>query len=199
MSHEELVVTPDASTAVCDLAVGEVLLSRKLLRAITPPTRSYSEKFSRNFALFLRKRLRASRGGLIRFGFYFVPDEDGGAWDPEKATPSDLYVGRISDIGWLSGLRLSEIITASQMEDSFAFPIARFSHGLVNVTADLFPRYMKQGKCAWDPLHSVYWASDRFEVDGDRRVCRWCGRVEDRHIEEKLLHEEVWSPYGVGA
>jgi hypothetical protein len=28
MSHEELVVTPDAGTAVCDLAVGEVLLSR---------------------------------------------------------------------------------------------------------------------------------------------------------------------------
>lgn len=56
-------------------------------------------------------------------------------------------------------------------------------------------RYAVEGRCAFDPLHHVDDVGDRFHVDGDHRVCLWCGKEQRlaRTSPRVWLASTLWS------
>lgn len=54
-------------------------------------------------------------------------------------------------------------------------------------------KYFAVGRCAIDSDHKTYFVGDegRYTLDGDIRVCNWCGAKHKRRIEVKTYTKEI--------
>jgi hypothetical protein len=120
---------------------------------------SNGPKYSPNLYRWLSDRKKTYRARLAR-----VYADDKGI----------LWIGHMDDLYFI-GTRLMTVLcdsTAGTMAHS------RASKCLVELTA-FWDSYAKVGRCAMDPGHVLGFVGDdlRWEVDGKRRHCVWCGKA----------------------
>jgi hypothetical protein len=167
-------------------------MTPEVLHSITPASRAYTEKFSFNFAAFVKKR---GVHFAERLRFFYARGGADEVWDQSKTLMHQVYVGFMDGESFLIGARLSEIVTMGRKAGHWAYPVHReFPFGLEDITERYLASYLRDGKCAFDPEHCRYFDSDRFETeaDGKRRTCRFCGRVEVAKRVRKVKTETVW-------
>lgn len=161
------------------------------LRHITPGSNSQSEKFSLNFAALLQKNRRILHATRI----LFVPSERIPVWDPAITCPSHLYLG-IPDDGWLCpAWQLSHALGMGTRSQSCAMAPCQFPMGFKDVTVEFMDLYIRLGKCAIDPEHTLYGENHRFKMstaDG-QRVCEWCGLLQYRHERPRTVIDITWE------
>lgn len=160
------------------------------LKAITPPTDEYSEKFSFGFAAAIRSE-RGATLHLLRI--LFAPTPERPEWNPNITCTDQLYLG-FPDDGWIIGRWMPRILTTGRKAERWAFGPSHFPMGFVDVTDAFMARYLEVGKCAIDPWHGMYWDTARYSTDGDTRICNWCGRVEHRHETPRTVIDVTWKP-----
>jgi hypothetical protein len=159
------------------------------IKAITPPSRDYAEKFSFNLAVWVREHKNLTPR------FYYAPQcfEKGrpAQYSEEITCPSLILVG-LADDGWCHGSRLSSVLCNGRKEETCAFPPNQGP--FLDITEQLLARYLRHGKCALDPEHTLYWERGRYTEDRASRVCNWCGRVEHRHETPRTVIDVTWKP-----
>ena len=101
-----------------------------------------------------------------------------------------LFIGHTRDEpGWFYGVDFFAAIHHGGRAEVFAFP-----PGLgmkFEPIPDFWERYIKVGRCAFDPDHKSY--GERWESAGDTRTCRWCGVVQRRVTWTETVERERWE------
>jgi hypothetical protein len=134
-----------------------------------------SESFSPNLYSYLKARGHFYPDGGTPEGVYVVL---GGA------QPADAYGTGTQMIGFADGdnfvgAPLLDVIELGVEAERMAYPIGRH----VVLLRGFWDRYLGVGRCAIDPLHQEQLLDNRYTERGDVRVCKWCGRHQ-----EKVLH-----------
>lgn len=111
-------------------------------------------------------------------------------YDPGKTQSGNLYVGFHGlDDGWLHGSQLTAILCDGAKAATAAYqPKMQFQ-----AIPEWWGRYIKGGKCAIDPEHSLYSDHERWAVaeDGKSRRCLWCGDYE-QYLHIEMVPETDW-------
>lgn len=154
------------------------MLGKDLLPKIKATSRS--DRFSLNLMKWVRKHqdypLFVAYTPICCITGQHLPE-----FNPDKTCASQLYIGLGNmDDGWLHGSRLSEIICNGTAATSFAYP-PRMNFQIIDHWWGL---YLAKGKCAIDPEHSLYYDRERWEEQGNSRLCLWCGEFR----QEKQTH-----------
>lgn len=114
-------------------------------------------------------------------------DEIHRAWNSRVFRDSKgvLWVGVLDDC-YLIGAKLVGVLCNGTKEQSRAYP----QGGNLEEIADFWPRYIRDGRCAIDTDHSMYFMGDegRWSIDGETRRCLWCGNATQtlRHWQETV-------------
>ena len=110
-----------------------------------------------------------------------------GPLGPES--PPILHVGWVFDHE-LQGARLSTVL-----RDGKRSTVWCYTQPYV-IVEDFWADYEKKGRCIADVEHRGSFIGDksRFAEDGDRRVCTWCGVVQqvERWTETVVKERERW-------
>ena len=96
---------------------------------------------------------------------------------------------------WLHGTQLISVLCNGRKTKTFAYPIGRVFH--LKEVPDFWDRYIADGRCAIDPEHERYFVGDehRWEVVGDTRCCRWCGKRHERlETWTETVKRTAWKP-----
>lgn len=105
-----------------------------------------------------------------------------------------ILIGR-ADRGDIIGTRLSAILSArKQNSDRWCHAGEAKRHR--DITAAFWATYDRIGRCAFDPAHLLGFMQDedRFVMDGNVRVCTWCGSRHERRIVQQVRTVEQWAP-----
>jgi hypothetical protein len=101
---------------------------------------------------------------------------------------AQLFIGAIDedDPGWFYGIMLRSLCRYGERLEIYEYGPARGVPEWRDVTEKFWSDYMKIGVCAiqCDFVH-------KWVVDGDKRVCQCCGKVEIKRI--KMVTKEVWE------
>jgi hypothetical protein len=161
------------------------MLGRDLLPKIKATGRG--DKFSENLMKWVRKH----RNSPLFVAYSSISCIDGKRLPDfgfDKTCAGNLYIG-FGDIddGWLHGARLSEIICNGTKAKEWAYP-PRMNFQKVD---GWWERYMVSGKCTIDPEHTLYHDCERWQEDGDTRLCLWCGG--HRQVKRRYqMEREEW-------
>ena len=103
-----------------------------------------------------------------------------------------LYIGEFED-EWFHGCRLLTVLCSGTQALIFAHFRPQFS--IEAEVPDFWDKYLRDGGCAIDPKHQMSFlhGDSRWNIAGDTRICRWCGKVtqsRQRWIEQ--VHKEAW-------
>lgn len=101
---------------------------------------------------------------------------------------AQLFIGAIDedDHSWFYGRILRYLCRYGDRLDSFAYGPAHGVPEWRDVTEKFWSDYMKIGVCA---IHGDF--AHKWVVEGDKRVCQYCGKVEIKRI--KMVPKEVWE------
>lgn len=143
-----------------------------------------ADRYSRNLFKWIWRH-----GGTRRL-FVAFATEGRKTYDPAKTQAGNLYIGFHGlDKGWLHGARLSEVLCIGPKASTFAYPPKmRFV-----IVSGWFEGYINGGKCFIDPEHTLYYDAERWNEQGDTRVCRWCNSFTQKK-EIVMTPHETWRP-----
>lgn len=96
-----------------------------------------------------------------------------------------LYIGQLSKDLWFSGRQLRNLCRHGGSIVRYAYHAGHDTKNWVDVTDAFWSDYMKIGVCA---IHGDL-AHD-WDVSGDERTCRYCGKREIKRI--KMVEKEIW-------
>lgn len=161
-----------------------------LLTEITPRTQDGSEKYSFNFAQYVRHE--ASQKRIFWMKVLYAPTEEHPTWDPQVTNTQRIYIGDPGE-GWITGSWMPRVITMGGKAERWAFPPEKFPMGFVDITQEFLALYLQRGKCAIDPEHVVYTGDSRYTRSGDTRTCRFCGRREYLHTSTRTVEDATWK------
>jgi hypothetical protein len=94
---------------------------------------------------------------------------------PEKGT---LVIGSERDGQWIHGSRLIAVCNSRKSLQSWAYHGGFKTPEWKDVTEEFFAQYATIGVCAIHRDNAHKW-----NIDGDTRVCEYCGKVEKKTIE----------------
>lgn len=125
------------------------------LDAIAP---SNGAKYSPNLYRWLTARGREYRARMVNV----YTDENGTLW-----------IGYSDDLNSFIGQKLIAVLCQGVKADSGCW----CGLGQLNVVPEFWQSYMRDGRCAIDTEHKMFFMGDetRWKVDGDSRQCLWCG------------------------
>lgn len=158
----------------------ETLESESLnIDAIKP--KEEGSKYSPNLYAWLKARFRPEQIKVLA-------DVDG-----------TLMIGHVDndhgDGPWLHGTRLMSVLFDGIKAKSMAYPIgSRFPF---KEQPHFWVHYTEDGRCAIDPKHERYFVGDqhRWEIVGDTRRCRWCGKRHERlETWTETIKRTAWKP-----
>lgn len=151
------------------------------LRDIDP---AKNQGFSPNLYRYLKRHGHFYRDGGILDNVYAVKD---GTRLAEFFGAGTLMIGFSCD-GDFVGSRLIAVLCNGAKEDRFSYP------GRAMVIEGFWDRYLLVGRCAIDPVHEEHFMGDRYEIQGDERVCRWCGARHQRIVTPRTatVFDESW-------
>ncbi|MBB4856970.1 hypothetical protein HNO88_000267 [Novosphingobium chloroacetimidivorans] len=124
---------------------------------------------------------------------WLVQARFGGAL-PTVYTDKDAcrWIGWIDEETWFIGTRLAQVLGRGRRAEigCWTFPVSDLSP-----LDGFWKRYAEIGRCAIDTAHASYFIGEdtRWQVDGDRRDCLWCGdhtQTLKRWTEE--VEREAW-------
>jgi len=92
--------------------------------------------------------------------------------------PDDILWLGVPENGYFTGSRLIEILCRGPQAHIACWV------GLkdLQLVGDFWPAYMRDGRCAVDPSHSMGFLGDdtRWATSGETRECVWCGKARQR-------------------
>lgn len=126
------------------------------------------EKFSPNLHRFMK-----NKGAALASVQLVYEDLDGILW-----------IGYCDD-HFFNGTRLVSVLCDHKAQ---TFAHIGKAQTLTEVS-DFWERYLRDGRCAIDQNHSMYFLNDssRWKTNGDIRSCQWCGH----HVQVKLTWKET--------
>jgi hypothetical protein len=101
-----------------------------------------------------------------------------------------LMLGMAGDQGDFLGSRLMNVLCEGRKAATWCYPglLAR-----LEPLADFWSTYLRVGRCAIDPDHSIHYLDERWAHRSEtQRVCVWCGLVQNRHVFSQLVEREDW-------
>ncbi len=149
------------------------MIARDLLPQIDPRLGS---KYSPNLHAWIRKNWKNSGLPLV----VTTPRSGDGV----------RYIGVERADGWISGTRLTNVLCHRGASFIWANPL----NGL-EVDPDFWANYIRDGRCAIDPEHQIYfsWSETRWKTEGEVRECQWCGHhVQVRLDWTETVHKSAW-------
>ncbi|MBP8275317.1 MAG: hypothetical protein KAX55_00290 [Propionivibrio sp.] len=159
------------------VAVGHPTLS---LRDISP---AKHPGFSPNLYRYLKRHGHFYRDGGVLDCAYRVKE---GTRLAEFCGAGTVMLGFLDD-GDFIGSRMMSVLCNGVGSERFCYP------GSAVIIPGFWDQYLKVGRCAIDPEHKEHFVGvDRFDVSGERRVCRWCGAVQRRVVTPRTVFDESW-------
>jgi hypothetical protein len=153
-------------------------MTQELLDAIRPTN---GTKFSPNLFRWAYKHQHRDLRVYMRSG-------------KREGLPDMLYIGDFYD-GDFIGMHLIRVLC-----QGIALQELCYLSGTFTEVPDFWERYVKIGRCAIDTNHQMRWMPfdcnvQRYEIEGDKRVCQWCGAVQIRRkrSEVKTVNWEEWE------
>ena len=140
--------------------------------------------FSPNLYRYLKAKGLFYRGGGVAESVFTVRP---GTKAAEVYGAGTLMLGYLDD-GFLVGTRLISALCNGAKTERMAHPIGKS----VDPVDGFWDKYLKIGRCAIDPEHQEQFLSDRFQVQGDTRTCRWCGHKQHKIVTPRVVHDESW-------
>lgn len=102
-----------------------------------------------------------------------------------------LMLGRAGDHGDFLGVRLMNVLCEGRKATSWCFPNLLSN---LEPVEDFWDRYVRVGRCAIDPDHSIHYLDDRWRQTAENaRTCHWCGVVQTRRTFQELVEGEAWA------
>lgn len=124
-------------------------------------------------------------GGILQ-GVFMATD---GTKAAEWFGAGTLVLGHMDD-GFFMGARLMEVLCKGSKAQSAAHACAS---GFVPVVG-FWDAYLSVGRCAIDPAHSESFLDDRYRMEGETRICVWCGAKHERVMTPRTVFDESWLP-----
>jgi hypothetical protein len=169
------------------------IYSKEFLNRINPK-RDQSSKYSQYLYLWLRYNKRY-RKVFFAENFWFDPEKSD-EFSEDKNVSHQIYIGipdEVPNDEFFSGSELRRIINFGSKEHGYAYHLKKLGN-VTDITDWFWEKYLRIGKCAIDPEHTIYWRERYDDIDDKSRSCRWCGRVENLHIVERTVKDKVWKP-----
>lgn len=107
------------------------------------------------------------------------------------AMQSDMIAfGRLSDDGWFSGKRLSEVCRDGAPTSDWAYPPAYHTSEWIDITDWFWSEYITKGRCRF-----IYRTHTFQKINRNSRKCTHCGTHQHRTIvtEKTIRRNEVWA------
>lgn len=167
------------------------------INKIKPKDGKNSDKYSVNLWRFIREhyyhgqhcdRVYAIQWSIIDGSF--LP------FDRNDPKASQLFIGRLGEDGFMSGRKLSNIISGGKgYKNCYAMVPGSYPNA-IDVTDWFWPEYIRMGRSLWDASGSNYMlgGEDRFTYVGNTKRCNWSGRWYEKKIVKKVKIErcEEW-------
>ncbi len=147
--------------------------------------------FSPNLYRWMRKVAHFYRDGGVAEGVYRVKSKTKtakafGAGTLLIGFPINGYPGDTD----FSGTRLMAALCQGAKAERLCF---------AGITPDLevvdgfWDRYLTIGRCAIDPEHQEHFiGGDRYRMNGETRICLWCGTIHQRKLTPRTVMDESW-------
>ena len=170
---------------------------KELKSKIKPKDGKKSDKYSVNLWRFMCNNYyegqRCDRVYAIQWDII-----DGSFLPFDKSNPkaSELFIGRLGEDGFMTGRRLSSILSGGKgYKDCYAM-IPNSYPNAIDVTEWFWHEYIRIGRALWDVSGGAYMLDDdsRFTYVGNTKRCNWSGRWYEKKIVKKVKVErqEEW-------
>ena len=164
---------------------------------IKPKDGKKSDKYSVKLWRFMKenyyKGQRCDRVYAIQWSIM-----DGSLEPFDKSNPKahQLFIGRLEDDGFMSGRKLSSIISGGKDYKQCYAMLPNSYPNAIDVTDWFWSEYVRIGRALWDAEGCNYMidADDRFTYVGNTKRCNWSGRWYEKKIVKKVKIErrEEW-------
>jgi hypothetical protein len=98
------------------------------------------------------------------------------------------WIGGLND-DFFVGRRLSQVLSFGVRTPPLKLPGAI---GSLEEVPDFWANYVDRGLCAVDPMHEAVFEHDRWALDGNTRICRWCGHQQRLEARTKTIVVQEW-------
>lgn len=158
------------------------MIAKELLALIHP---AINPKYSPNLHAWIKKQFGTSTAPIVMT----KPD-----------TTGMRRVGALREINWLSGANLNDVMCNGRKAKTWAIMLSH-TGATLNIDDTFWHRYIRDGRCAIDPEHDVFFIGGETRWlavpakgrQPERRECQWCGH----HVQVKLewtetVHKSEW-------
>lgn len=164
-------------------AIGHLTLT---LKQLAP---SVSASFSPNLHRWMREKAHFYKGGGVLQTVYRIKSNTSLAKDFGADTLMIGYPDSPDENGF-SGIRLmAALCNGSKAGRFYYIGIAT----MLEEVEGFWDNYLKVGRCAIDPAHRESFMADRYTLDGDTRMCLWCGAKHERVMTPRTVFDESWN------
>lgn len=182
------------------------------LKDIKPKNLKESDKYSVNLYKFLKKTgynhvyIDLNKGTLEK------PNIISFEWDKDNVIDYDIYIGsnimddiiynedntKSLNLGQVIAKPLWSILQGNKLYQTGCY--CAFGHYYVKrdfleITDEFWNRYKDIGRCLFLKHEKVCLGDEnRFtQINALYRKCNWCGKIQEKHIKEKIIKQEVWE------
>lgn len=182
------------------------------LNNIKPKNLKESDKYSVNLYKFIKKTGCNHVYININKGSFKEPNIIGFDWNKDNVMDYDIYVGsnimddiiynedntKSLNIGQVIAKPLYSILNGNKLYQTgcyCAFGRTYVKRDFLDITDEFWKRYKEIGRCLFlSHDRSCLGDENRFtQINALYRKCNWCGKLQEKHIEEKIIKKEVWE------
>ncbi|WP_252241591.1 hypothetical protein [Clostridium sp. ZBS18] len=176
------------------------------IKQIKPKNIKISDKYSANLYKYLKKHQDFHAYYNRNIGTFENPEFKELDWN--DFNNADIYIGsniiediwgdeKKIDFGQVIGKALSSITWGRKLNEQgayCAFGGYYINRDWIDITDEFWNKYKEMGRCLFTS-HDSYCEGNknRFEAIDDNTIqCKWCGKIEHKHIKEIITYKEEW-------